>query len=557
MSEEYPLRPIAPSSSASEKRSSAPRVPLGFAILFVSYAAFILISLPDYGPTWDVSLEFPRATAYVSHALGEGTPSGVSPWHQLSYERARSSHGGSSNGCLPSLVAASTGKIFYEKLGVLDYIDAYHLGLALLWLLFVFHYHARLAELHGPRLALVATVLLALAPRIVAHVPNNMKDIPALAFGTAALLELAVAFKRERPRRIYATAILVACAVSSKFVAGIVAVPGAALVYLALRNGGLIRRNRLSYLVPLACIPIVTALLFIAHWPYLWVSPSGLWARIVELSTVIGSRAASGPSIYPFAMAAMTTPILVLVGLASAAVFSKRKPADNSFERALLVFYAVWMFAVLGVFGSGRIQLFDGVRHFLLFMPPAAILSAWGLLRASDSALGWIEGRGIDGRWPKALLGPLLVSVSALPIVLYHPYEVTYFNGLVGGLRGATEIEVGFKVLAFEPRDYWGTSVRASVDWANEHLPTGAALWVSLPPDFGSSQLYRLRPDLVYAQPTGRNPERPHYLIFVNRERWFRERENDAIQNGELVHFEEIQGIPLSFVYRLGGADAE
>ena len=129
-------------------------VGLAAAALFPVYSAFLLLSLPRYGATWDVFYEFPRATAYLSHVLGEQTPSGASPWHAMSYQEARSHHGGSANGCLPSLVAAATGKLFFEKLGVLDYVDAYHLGLVLLWLLFVIHFHSRLVELHGPRLAL-------------------------------------------------------------------------------------------------------------------------------------------------------------------------------------------------------------------------------------------------------------------------------------------------------------------------------------------------------------------------------------------------------------------
>ena len=198
----------------------------GFAIFFVPYAAFLLLSLPDYGAIWDVPYEFPRATAYLSHALGEETPTRASPWHLLSYEQARSTHGGSVNGCLPSLVAAFTGKIFYEKLRLLDYVDAYHLGLVFLWLIFLIHFHSRLSLLHGARLAFVATVLLALAPRVVGHVPNNMKDVPGLAFGTAALLELAIALTRGLPRRVYLAALLLACAVSSKFVTAIVVFGG-------------------------------------------------------------------------------------------------------------------------------------------------------------------------------------------------------------------------------------------------------------------------------------------------------------------------------------------
>jgi hypothetical protein len=541
-----PESTVASSESRNEPGPRSSR--LAFAIFFVPYAAFMLLSLPDYGAIWDVSYEFPRATAYLSHALGEETPSRASPWHLLSYEQARSSHGGSVNGCLPSLIAASTGKIFYEWLGLLDYVDAYHLGLVLLWLLFVVHFHSRLSVLHGGRMALVAVVLLALIPRVVGHVPNNMKDIPALAFGAAALLELAVALTRGRPRGVYLAALLFACAVSSKFVAAIVAVPAVVLVYLALRDGGFVRGRRGAYVLPFASVPVLSAIVLIGHWPYFWVPAGELWGRVVLLFPYLGKSAGFGPSLYPVAMAIMTTPILVLAGLLGAGVASFWKPAATQTERALLSFYSVWVLSVLAVFSSGVIAMFDGIRHFLLFIPPVAVLSAWGILRASDAVLERIAGFRADVQWPKRLLVPVVALLCAVPILRYHPYEVTYFNGLVGGLPGATEIQFGDNV-DYEPRDYWGTSIRHAVNWANQNLPSGAAVWISLPLDF--SDLYRLRSDVRYVAPADWKGQRPYYLIFLNRKNWLGDLEEYAIRHGKLVHREEAQGVPLAFVYRI------
>ena len=542
----------------ARRREGAPRrAHLGFAILFAAYAAFVLLSLPRYGPTWDVFNEFPRATAYVSHVLGQETPSGKSPWHRVSYEQARSHHGGSANGCLPSLIAAATGKVLWEKLRWLGYIDAYHSGLALLWLLFVAHFYFRLTELHGPRLALVATVLLALTPRIVAHVPNNMKDVPALAFATAAMLELAVALTRRRPRRIFAAALFAACAMASKFVAAIVVLPAALLVALALRHGGLAPDLRRRCALMLLSVPLLTAVLFVAHWPYLWAPPSVIWERLVMLAEPIGRRTGSGPSLYPLMMAVITTPILTLAGLFCAAVAALLKPAEERRERVLLAVYAFWMLAVLGVFSSGKIVLFDGIRHFLLFLPPAAVLSAWGLLRASDTILARIAGRGGGRRWPAALALAMIVLASLAPIALYHPYEIAYFNGLVGGLPGATRFSFGRAFRAYEPGDYWGTSVRACVEWSALHLPAGAAVWISVPDVFAPRRLFRLRRGLAYVRPADRQEGRPHYLIFAYRRGWFGREEKVALRGGEVVHREVVREVPLSFVVRLPEEEPE
>ena len=61
--------------------------------------------------------------------------------------------------------------------------------------------------------------------------------------------------------------------------------------------------------------------------------------------------------------------------------------------------------------------------------------------------------------------------------------------------------------------------------------------------------------DLVYASPSNREPGRPHYLIFVNRPSWFGENEERAISHSQLVHQEEVRGVPLSFVYQINHRD--
>jgi len=523
----------------------------GFALFFLGYAIFLLASLPSYGPTWDVFGEFPRATAYVDQLFGGETPSGISPWHHLSYEAAQSELAYSANPVLPSLIAALSGKIFFETFGLLGYIDAYHLGLVTLWLLFLIHFHLRMTELHGERLALLATILLALAPRVLAHVPNNPKDLPALAFGTAGLLEIAVAVTRDRPRRIYFAAFFIGCAISSKFTAGIIAIPGIVLIYLALREGPFIPWRRLPFLLPLASIPIVTALILFAHWPYLWESPATIRDRLHTVLSLAGTRTGTGPSFYPFIMCFITTPVVTLAGLAAAAGAWIKKPSEDRSERVLLAFHVVWLLSVLAIFASGIVALFDGVRHFLLAVPPLIVLSAWGILRVVDAVVPMLAERGVGPRVSGATLAGVLLLAAIVPVALYHPYETAYYNVFAGGLRGARQIDFGENVLDFEAGDYWGTSIRGAVDWANANLPENSALWISLPPRFAEKRLYPLRSDLVYASLAERRPGRAHYLLFLNREGWFWKTERQVMRSGERVHQEEVRGVPLAFVYRL------
>ncbi len=518
-----------------------------FVLFFAGYALFLLLALPGYGPTWDVPLEFSRATAYLDNALGNPTPSGISPWHQMGYEHARSSICGSLNGCLPSLIAAVSGKILFEKSGLMGYIDAYHCGLVFLWLIFLIYFYLMLSTLHDRRTALIATILLALAPRVLGHVPNNMKDIPALAFASLSLLEFALAVTRNRPRRIYLAGILFACAISSKFTAAIVVAPAIVMLYLAFRKTDIPK----SFLLPILSVPVLTLAVLIIHWPYLWVLPATLWERLVDLAAAATCRKGSGvPSIYPVLMTLITTPPVMLFGLVCLPVAALRPPRFKREEALLLGFYASWLFFVLFVFSTGRIALFDGVRHFLLYMPPAAILSAWGMVRMFDMAKGKVRFfRNMPARWREAVAGSVLLGASILPVALYHPYEVTYFNFLAGGLPGATQIQFGPEVLDYEPRDYWATSLRSAMNWVNQHLPDDSELWISIPRHLGA--LFELRPGLSLVRPDERQPGKPYYLIFVNRKDFFTPLEYYAMSKGELVHKVEIKGVTLSSVYKM------
>jgi len=200
---------------------------------------------------------------------------------------------------------------------------------------------------------------------------------------------------------------------------------------------------------------------------------------------------------------------------------------------------------VLAVFSSGLIALFDGIRHFLHFWPPLAFLAGWGVSMLAARLSARAPRMAPFFRRPIAALTLVVLLVPS--VLLYHPYEVTYFNALIGGLPGATELRFDpDRVLDFEPRDYWGTSLRRAVRWANLNLPENAVVSVSLPPR--APLAYRYRSDFRMALAQVGVTE---YLILLNRPLWFGEVEKLALSSGEIVHREQARGVPLSFVIRM------
>src|SRR6201999_1632629 len=84
--------------------------------------------------------------------------------------------------------------------------------------------------------------------------------------------------------------------------------------------------------------------------------------------------------------------------------------------------------------------LFDGMRHFIFVLPPIAVAAALMLDRLIDRL------RHAPLRKPLAILLALYGTGHLAIMVMLHPDEYVYYNGLVGGVAGAQGL---FKT------DYW------------------------------------------------------------------------------------------------------
>jgi len=131
----------------------------------------------------------------------------------------------------------------------------------------------------------------------------------------------------------------------------------------------------------------------------------------------------------------------------------------------------------------------DGVR---LFLPTFVFLAA--LAGLGVSALGRIAGGAKRSGWVSGVLTAVVVGWSAIQLVSIHPYELSYYNRLIGGPQGAWKR--GFEL------SYWYDAFNPQVlDNINKTLPQGEAVRAanrySMTPTFAELQaLGELRPDL-------------------------------------------------------------
>jgi hypothetical protein len=251
---------------------------------------------------------------------------------------------------------------------------------------------------------------------------------------------------------------------------------------------------------------------------------------------------------YPFFVVGITTPlpILALAGLAIIRLpwLQQRIPE-------------VSLFAVNGVFiiALGLMPgavLHDGVRQLLSVLPFIAALAGIGFYLFAEALLRLTERlkvnrkTGLTQSTVSGLLFLLLSISPALDLYLIHPFQLSYYNTLVGGVRGAYErgLEITYFMEAINPN---------FLRQLNERLPREAKVHAS----FANFMLDyyqkegRLRKDIRIVKNGPFN-----FYTLLNRRSVIGPRES-ALINGSVKPFlaAGIGGVPLMAVYEFSGPE--
>lgn len=279
---------------------------------------------------------------------------------------------------------------------------------------------------------------------------------------------------------------------------------------------------------------LMAGVVLVAAWPYLWADPVGHLQQHMDF--LLGRKDTTDPrSVAPIIEALLfTTPpaflLLFLLGLVPTALRARRRdPA------ALL--WLVWIVVVLGRYLLPQAVNYDGVRHLLEVFPPMAAVAGIGLATTAR----WLAQRlapgdtSLAGSNRRRIVQRVVVAAALLPgcwaLLASHPFQLAYWNGLVGGLGGAQAKEMA------QAGDYWGLSYRQGLRWLNENAPDDALL--AVPVVEHAVRLVapqRLRSDIALLPITTpfspRIPperlrmtreaalDRPLYIMFVERRDW-------------------------------------
>jgi 4-amino-4-deoxy-L-arabinose transferase-like glycosyltransferase len=458
------------------------------------FAVLLVWTQSDYGETWDEFEQFETGEQHYQYLFGNGDIPSVWKHENLKYY-----------GPLSDTVAASLNHLFNGALGWLSFEQAIHLHLNLLYVASGFFLFRVLAGEHGAPAAWLALMAYFLSPRLVGDSHNNMKDFPATAWMLIAVLALHVAVGRRSHAAMAIAGAAAGLTIATK-INGLLLAPVALSCALLILCGFYQRAERREQIgFVLTGFPIyagAAAAVTVLCWPWLWEAPL---ARFIETARFFADHTWKGPVLYrgevygadalpwhyaPYYLL-ITTPTLWLPFLAAGLV---RVLRDVPRRRPLSVLLAVSAAVPVLVEIVLRPPVYDGIRHFLQAVPFVACLVGLGM--------DW-TARAAGRHKAAALLARGAVAaalVSALVVNLrLHPYQVTYFNLLVGGVRGASG--------RFE-LDYWGSSLKEVGRWVNRVAPPESRVHVIL----GLERLAKLRPDLV---PTTMDPD---YAIVLGRE---------------------------------------
>jgi len=194
--------------------------------------------------------------------------------------------------------------------------------------------------------------------------------------------------------------------------------------------------------------------------------------------------------------------------------------------------------------------LHDGVRQLLSAFPFLAGLAGGGfhllveLVKMRAQKMAAFET--IKNFQPKVAVAGfiLLLLPPAWDLFLYHPHELSYYNRLIGGARGAYQkgLEVTYFMEAFTPE---------FLRYLNQTLPPKAAVNASFA-NF-MFQYYqkenRLRPDIQITDKQNAD----YYILLTRRSVWSK-MEWQLFNNNAPLAAVRLGDVPLVSIYKLSAS---
>jgi hypothetical protein len=491
-----------------------------------------LLTINHYGFTWDFHFHFFGGGKLLGFEPQQLEPRNL-PFVEPDPRRAWTLP----YGALMSIPPVATYLLLHKSLAILPADSAYHLPIIVWGVMGIFVIFTFIKEAIHPRVALISALLLGLTPRFFGDLHNNMKDIPsAVIFAINIwLLWRLVTHQRIIDMFWAVTAFAVAfnVKINSVFIP-IVFASWLGFLWLFQRHKTTINYKRI--LLYFIFSPIAAFLLWWVFWP----NPIdqlrhafltfGVGTNNIEV-LLNGTWYCSGSTVpwyYPLWYLTITTPLVILFsGIAgSCCVIAQKK-----YHRIGLLF-VLWLCIPLLRYIVPSIGVIDGIRHFEEVLFPIAALASIGM----NEIYLWFKKRVNRHIGLFVLISAVLYLLLA--IYQHHPYQISYFNELIGGIRGA---------MGKYDLDYWGTSQKAAVLWVNKHAPQNAKVHIVMSAAVAAQYL---RPDLL-PQLNRYGYDESDFVIVLNRQSFFYRffYAYEYLLHHTPVHTISTRGAPLTWIF--------
>jgi hypothetical protein len=422
-------------------------------------------------------------------------------------------------------------------------LDYYHwLNMFLALFLFAALFEVLLWQTQKPWLSLLGPAFLFLTPRFLGDIPANPKDMPFAVFYFLGLAGLFFFSRRPQSNplvRILALGCLFGLAQSTRILGftlyGVYLLFDLHLYYHAQKHSLKEWRGHLLETgATLLLIFIVANFLLVLTWPYLG---GNYFNHLLDLLTLSKNFFWKNPVLFlgreipssqlPWTYLPMwilvTTPLFILFFLGASFFFMRNKLKNN-----LLVLLTVALAINILLYLVLRPVLYDGLRHYLFFLPLMAAVAALCTIEFIQNSKHLLLR--------KIVLAFCLLDILVLGVHLIrlHPYEYVYFNGLIGGLKGAE---------GSLDNDYWGASNKEAVEWLNRNECKDSGRIYKVTGSGNPYQIFYYFPENVKWVDNLRDAD---YFISTTRDN-----KQKAADPFQVIHVVEREGVPLSYVFKL------
>ncbi|MGB5809604.1 MAG: glycosyltransferase family 39 protein [Polyangiales bacterium] len=346
----------------------------------------------------------------------------------------------------------------------------------LLWLIFVWG-----TETIGVRGGLLAALSFGLMPRVFYHSHLAAFDVPIAFFSTLTVYAYwrSLSDRRWAPLAGLAFGLAMATKHNSWMLPGIFAVH---FVWVRVQHARAAKIDRPS----IAWLPWMLTLgpaILIATWPWVW---HDTWSRLAayvrfHLHHVHYTYAYFGVSYYepplpisvPFVMTAFTVPLTVLCLAAIGVAMHRRaltppwkaRPGDSVDARVEVLWVGALLAPMLAV-ALPTSPIFGGTKHWITAYPFLALFAGCGfvaIVEVAKPARVWARR---SSAWA---LGLLCLAPSVLQTADSHPFGLSHYTPLAGGVPGAASLGMN--------RQFWGFTTGSLADWLTARLPDGGTVW--------------------------------------------------------------------------------